>query len=96
MWDEKAAKIAAAPELSEEQPDASAVGDAMNEMLDMTAAEQPEVWEEKAAKIAAAPELPKVSGSVSVITSNIRASQIMEAPPDVSGDNKKKKRCVIS
>ena len=68
----------------------------MNEMLDMTAAEQPEVWEEKAAKIAAAPELPKVSGSVSVITSNIRASQIMEAPPDVSGDNKKKKRCVIS
>ena len=51
---------------------------------------------EKAAKIAAAPELPKVSGSVSVITSNIRASQIMEAPPDVSGDNKKKKRCVIS
>ena len=96
MWEEDAAKEAAAAKLPAEQADASAVGDAMNEMLDMTAAEQPEVWEEKAAKIAAAPELPVVSGSVSIITSNIRASQIMEAPPDVSGDNKKKKRCVIS
>ena len=66
-------------------------------MLDMTSADQPEVWEEKAKKLQTAPELPVVSGAVTFNKANTRSSQIMEAPPDLGEDKKKKKdKCVIA